>query len=116
MRRKHSANADHFPTEQMCIAYVEGRVEEEADKHVAARLRQEAGNPFTMAKEVFAVLFKACGDTNSRMAKSTETIVVTGNPTTSLFRRNGNNTNTSTSARANESRLPYPQRIPHYGG
>lgn len=48
------------------IAYVESRLEEEADKHVAARSRQEARNPFTMAEEVFAVLFKAYGDSNRK--------------------------------------------------
>lgn len=66
MRRKLEANADHFPTEQMHIAYVESRVEEDAHKHIAARSRPEARNPFTTAEEVFAVLFKAYGDTNRK--------------------------------------------------
>ena len=66
MRNKLKANKDHFPTEELKIAYVESRVGGTAAKHIASRMRDAATNPFLEAEEVLSVINKVYGDSNRR--------------------------------------------------
>ena len=56
MVMKLIANANHYPTKALCMAYIDSRVDEEAYKHLAARLRIGAQKPFATVKEIFKVL------------------------------------------------------------
>ena len=64
MAKKLAANADHYPTKILRMAYVDSYVDREAYKHLAARLRIGAQKPFAIAKEMFEVLQKAYGNIN----------------------------------------------------
>ena len=64
MVKKLTVNANHYPIEILCIAYINSRVDEEAYKHLAARLRISAQKLFATAKEMFKVLQKAYGNIN----------------------------------------------------
>ena len=66
MVKKLTANADHYPTETLRMAYINSRVDREAYKHLAARSRIGARKPFAMAEEMFKVLQKAYGDVNRK--------------------------------------------------
>ena len=66
MRNKLKANKDHFPTEEMKIAYVESRVSETAAKHIASRMRDTATNSFLEAEEVLSIINKVYDDLNRR--------------------------------------------------
>lgn len=60
------ANKDHFPTEDLKIAYIESRVGGAAAKHIAPRMRDTSLNPFLEAEEVLWVINKVYGDPNRR--------------------------------------------------
>ena len=62
--KKLTANSDHYPSEALRMAYVNSRVDGEAYKHLAARLRIDTQKPFATAEEMFKVLQKAYGDVN----------------------------------------------------
>ena len=64
MVKKLSANANHYPTKALRMAYIDSHVDGEAYKHLAARLRIDAQKLFAMAEEMFEVLQKAYGDVN----------------------------------------------------
>ena len=64
MVRKLTANADHYLTKALRIAYVNSHVDEEAYKHLAARSRIGAQKLFATAEEIFKVLQKAYDDVN----------------------------------------------------
>ena len=64
MVKKLTANADHYPTEALRIAYVDNRMDEEVYKHLTARSRIGARKPFATAEEIFEVLQKAYSDVN----------------------------------------------------
>ena len=64
MIKKLTANANHYPTEALHMAYVNNRVDGEAYKHLAARLRIGARKLFATAKEMFEVLQKAYSNIN----------------------------------------------------
>ncbi len=66
MRNKLKANKDHFPTEELKIAYVESRVGETAAKHIASRMRDAATNSFLEAEEVLSIINKVYDDPNRR--------------------------------------------------
>jgi len=66
MRNKLKANKDHFPTEELKIAYIESRVSGAAAKHIAPRMRDTSLNPFLEAEEVLSVINKVYGDRNRR--------------------------------------------------
>jgi hypothetical protein len=66
MRNKLKANKDHFPTEELKIAYIESRVSGAAAKHIAPRMRDTSLNPFLEAEEVLSVINKVYGDPNRR--------------------------------------------------
>ena len=72
MKRKLRANADHWPTEEMRIAYVETRVSGKAHVHIDARLRDDAIKPFLKAEEMLDVLYKAYGDPNRKQTAMTK--------------------------------------------
>ncbi|ODH50785.1 hypothetical protein GX48_03102 [Paracoccidioides brasiliensis] len=56
MKRKLAVNADHFPTEESCIAYIETRTEGDAARHLAPRMREDHPEKFETAEEVFEYL------------------------------------------------------------
>ena len=62
--KKLTANTDHYPTEALCMAYVDSRVDGEAYKHLAARLRIGTRKLFAITEEMFKVLQKTYGDVN----------------------------------------------------
>ena len=66
MVKKLTANADHYPTEALRMAYVDSCMDREAYKHLAARSRIDAWKPFAMTKEMFEVLQKAYRDVNRK--------------------------------------------------
>ena len=66
MERKLEANADHWSTEAMRIAYVESRIGGKAVTHIAARLRKNAIKPIYKAEEILEVLTRAYGDPNKK--------------------------------------------------
>ena len=64
--KKLSANADHYLTKTLRMAYVNSHVDREAYKHLAARSKIDAQKPFTTAEKMFEVLQKAYGDVNQK--------------------------------------------------
>ncbi|KAL2007033.1 hypothetical protein VTN00DRAFT_8471 [Thermoascus crustaceus] len=56
MKNKLAVNADHYPSEELRMAYVENRVGGKASDHLAPRLRDEAPNRYQTADEIFAHL------------------------------------------------------------
>ena len=66
MVKKLTANANHYLTEALCIAYVDSYVDEEAYKHLAARSRIGAQKPFATAEAIFEVLQKSYRDVNQK--------------------------------------------------
>ena len=64
MVKKLTANADHYPTKALRMAYVDSHVDGEAYKHLAARSRINAQRLFAIAKEMFEILQKIYGDVN----------------------------------------------------
>ena len=64
MTKKLVANANHYPTKALRMAYVDSCVNGNAYKHLAARSRIGARKPFATAKEMFKILQKAYGDSN----------------------------------------------------
>lgn len=66
IRNKLKANKDHFPTEDLKIAYIKSRVGGATAKHIAPRMRDTSLNPFLEAEEVLSVINKVYGDPNRR--------------------------------------------------
>ena len=64
MAKKLAANADHYDTEALRMAYMDSCIDGNAYKHLVARLRIGARKPFTIAEEIFKVLQKAYGNVN----------------------------------------------------
>jgi hypothetical protein len=64
IRNKLRANADHYDTEALRIAYVENRVGGKAAKHLRPRLRASAINPYTTAEEMLKHLETIFQDAN----------------------------------------------------
>ena len=64
MVKKLNANADHYPLEALCMAYVDSHVNREAYKHLAIRSRIDAQKPFAIAEEIFKILQKTYGNIN----------------------------------------------------
>ena len=64
--KKLTANADHYPTKALRMAYINSCVDREAYKHLAARSRIGAQKPFATVEEMFEVLQKAYGDVNQK--------------------------------------------------
>ena len=64
MVKKLNANANHYLTKALRMAYINSRVDGEAYKHLAARLRISAQKLFAIAKKMFEILQKAYGNVN----------------------------------------------------
>ena len=64
MVKKLTANANHYPTKALRMAYFDSCVDREAYKHLAARLRIGVQKPFTITEKMFEVLQKAYGNVN----------------------------------------------------
>ena len=64
MVKKLTVNVDHYPTEALCMAYVNSCMDRETYKHLAARSRIGAWKPFATAEKMFKVLQKAYRDVN----------------------------------------------------
>ena len=64
MVKKLTANANHYLTKALCMAYVNSHVDGEAYKHLVARLRIGARKPFAIAEEMFEILQKVYGNVN----------------------------------------------------
>ena len=66
MRAKLTANADHYPTEELKMAYLASRAEGTANLHLAPRLRPTAANKFSTAEEMLEALDRVFGDPHRR--------------------------------------------------
>ena len=66
IKSKLEANADHYPTEKLRMAYLSTRVEGTASLHLAPRMRDDAKNPFNTAEKIIKILKKVFGDPNRR--------------------------------------------------
>ena len=66
MAKKLATNADHYNIEILRIVYVESRVDSDAYKHLATRLRIGARKLFATAEKIFEVLQKAYGNVNQQ--------------------------------------------------
>ena len=64
MVKKLTANANHYLTKALRMAYVNSRMDRKTYKHLAARSRIGAQKPFATAKEMFEVLQKAYSNIN----------------------------------------------------
>ena len=62
--KKLIANANHYPTKVLRMAYIDSHMNREAYKYLAARSKIGAQRLFVIAKEMFEVLQKAYGDVN----------------------------------------------------
>ena len=62
--KKLIANANHYPTEALRMAYIDSHVDGKSYKHLAARSKIGAQKLFATAKEIFEILQKAYGDVN----------------------------------------------------
>lgn len=62
--QKLTANADHFDTPQLRMAYVASRCDGKARKHITPRLRQDAMNPYTDSKDMINHLKTIYDDPN----------------------------------------------------
>ncbi len=66
MRNKLKTNKNHFPIEEMKIAYVKSRVDETMIKHLAFRMRNTITNSFLEAEEILLIINKMYDDLNRR--------------------------------------------------
>ena len=66
MSSKLAANADHYPTEELKMAYLVIHMEGTASLHFAPRLRNNAPNLFRIAKKIVKTLKRIFGDPNRR--------------------------------------------------
>jgi hypothetical protein len=72
IRRKLSANKDHYSTTELQMGYVQNMVGGVAGKHLAPRLRTDAVNPFITAEEMLQTLERAYGNPNKKQDASEE--------------------------------------------
>ena len=66
MVKKLTANANHYSTKALRMAYINSHMNGEAYKHLAARLKIGAQKPFAIVEEMFKVLQKAYRDINQK--------------------------------------------------
>ena len=64
--KKLTANANHYSTEALCMAYINSHMDREVYKHLAARSKIGAWKLFATAEEMFEVLQKIYGDVNQK--------------------------------------------------
>jgi hypothetical protein len=71
IRTKLSANADHYPTEALRMAYLASRVDGTANLHLQPRLRPTAVNRFETAEDMIEALDRVFGDPNKQQTAMT---------------------------------------------
>ena len=64
IKNKLKVNADHYPTEAMKIAYVEGRTGDKAARHLAPRMKEGSVGEYENVNEVFKHLETVFNDPN----------------------------------------------------
>jgi hypothetical protein len=64
IRNKLRANGDHYPTDEIQIAYVEGRIGGEAATHISPRLRADAVDPYRTVQDLLDHLNSIYEDPN----------------------------------------------------
>lgn len=64
MSQKLAANADHFNTPQLRMAYVASRCDGRARKHITPRMRDDVVNPYTDSKDILDHLKMIYNDPN----------------------------------------------------
>lgn len=64
MSQKLTANADHFDSPQLRIAYVASRCEGKARKHITPRMREDVVNPYIDSKDILNHLKTIYDDPN----------------------------------------------------
>ena len=64
IKNKLRENADHYPTESMKLAYVEGLIGGKATKHISPRLRDDAVDPYSTVQDLFEHLTSAYENPN----------------------------------------------------
>ena len=64
MTKKLVDNANYYPIEALCMAYVDSCMDSNAYKHLTARSKIGARKSFATAEEMFEVLQKAYGNSN----------------------------------------------------
>jgi hypothetical protein len=64
IKQKLDANADHFSSPALRLAYVTGRCSGDAMKHIAARMRVDSADRYKDAPDVFEHLDSVYGDPN----------------------------------------------------
>jgi hypothetical protein len=66
IRNKFKANADHYPTDELKIIYIESRTGGEAALYIIPRIRETALNRFKTADEVLDLLSQVYKDSGRR--------------------------------------------------
>ena len=66
MAKKLAANADHYDTKALHMAYMDSCVDGNVYKHLAARSRIGAQKLFATAEEMFEILQKTYEDVNQK--------------------------------------------------
>lgn len=84
MQQKLAANADHFTTPQLRIAYVVSRTKDKAQRHVMSRMRPTAVNRYGDADDIFKHLDSIFGDPN-RVTVAKEKFIRLAMKTTDKF-------------------------------
>jgi Zinc knuckle len=64
MRKKLRSNKDHFPTEDMKLAYAEGRIGGQAATHAEERFKEDATEPYETVEDLFEHLHMIYTDPN----------------------------------------------------
>jgi hypothetical protein len=62
MRNKLKSNADHFPSEALRMAYVEGRVKDKTARHIFPRTQDDHPEVYRTAEEMFEHLADVYND------------------------------------------------------
>jgi hypothetical protein len=64
IQNKLRVNVDHYPTDGIQLAYVEGRVEGEAARHISTRLSPDSTDPYNTVQDLFDHLSAIYEDPN----------------------------------------------------
>ena len=64
MRRKLQSNQDHFPTEDITLAYAEGRIGRQAATYTEERFKEDATKPYKTVEDLFKHLHMIYTDLN----------------------------------------------------
>jgi hypothetical protein len=64
IRNKLRVNSDHYPTDSIQLAYIEGRVEGEAARHISPRLAPDSADPYRTIQDLLDHLSEIYEDPN----------------------------------------------------